>query len=413
MVSKEGKYSIICFGLVWSDDFCKRRQQIMLRLSQMDDFKNVVYVELPLTLTSLVKYLLGRADSDATRRWKRVLKHGLVYQSGKVLVVSPLSILPFIRSFETLRRANDLFTNWFRFFLIKRVISKFRLRDLITWIDIPRYPSSVSGKLGEKLSCYDTADDHWRVNEANTGRLNELIKNDEENTRRADIVFVNSENLHKKKKTMNPATFLIPNGVDFDFFQQQIQGNPQPPEDMAPIKKPIIGYILETFSENIDVELMLKIARHNPDRALVVICRMDFPLDAQKRELMGLDNVYFLGAKPYSEVPIYINCFDICASFYKVSDVNDTAMSLKLLEYLALGKPVISTNTAGAYLFSDVIHVAQDHEEFVSLIDKILQSNPDRLEVREKRLRVAKLNSWNSKIQEFRKILLQHLNSVA
>ena len=379
----------------------------MYHLSKRDEIEKVVYIELPLTLTSLVKYFLGCADDDGKRRWSRFFKYGFTYSLDDVMVVFPLAVFPYSSS-RVIRRINDFITYSFLFRRINGIITKLELENIITWIDHPYYPSNFFGRLKEEMFCYDTADEHWKHNEAHVkGRVEELVQNDMDNTIKANVVFVNSEKLFNEKKRIGSSIYLLTNGVDFDLFQEKLKDNVSVPDDIRSIKKPIIGIIASLLDEKHDLELLLKIVTDKPQWSLAIIGPKSVNLQGKIVQLRNMKNVHFLGPKPYDQLPLYIHHFDVCANFYKTIDINDTGTSIKLLNYMAVGKPIVSTNAGGANIFSEVIDIAEDTQGFISLIQKsITDDSPIRAE---RSKYIAEQNSWRHKAQYAWEILSSNL----
>ena len=109
-------------------------------------------------------------------------------------------------------------------------------------------------------------------------------------------------------------------------------------------------------------------------------------------------NVYFFGLKPISELPKYLAGFDVCIIPYKVDAYTSGVMPIKFFEYLATGKPVVSTPIPEIARFSDLIDTASVAEEFASAIERRLSNDPE--DQRQWRIDVAKSNSWETRIRE-------------
>ena len=89
----ESRTNVIFLATQW-DTKWRRAQQFAVRFNQLDIVNSVVYVELPLTLTSLMKYAVGKGDQEASARWRRTLRQGFVSEDNGVSIVTPLSALP-------------------------------------------------------------------------------------------------------------------------------------------------------------------------------------------------------------------------------------------------------------------------------------------------------------------------------
>lgn len=107
------------------------------------------------------------------------------------------------------------------------------------------------------------------------------------------------------------------------------------PQDIASIKKPIIGFI-GTLFRFIDEDLLEFIISQRPQYEYVFIGKIEsnFPID----KINIYKNVHFLGLKLPNEIASFINSFDLCINPFKVHEVNDSVSPVKVFEYLSLKK---------------------------------------------------------------------------
>jgi glycosyltransferase involved in cell wall biosynthesis len=180
------------------------------------------------------------------------------------------------------------------------------------------------------------------------------------------------------------------------------------------IPHPIIGYI-GTIQSRVDINLLEYLAQKNPDKSLVLIGPIwpeflkKIRRPAIEIRLKKYKNVYFLGRKSYQESPKYIHQFDVAIIPHKLDEFIKYTHSLKLLEYLACGKPVVTTPASGAEKFSHLIYIAQDYRDFNEKIQKALtENNPELVRLR---LEAARENSWSLRFEKMMELILQMLNS--
>ena len=107
--------------------------------------------------------------------------------------------------------------------------------------------------------------------------------------------------------------------------------------------------------------------------------------------LMNKQNLFFLGWKDYSVLPIYYKCFDVCIMPYLVNEYGNAINPQKTYQYSAVGKPVVSTNIRDVRPIGDIINIAKNKEEFGSLVENCLNDN-DIIKVNES-IQFAKENS--------------------
>jgi glycosyltransferase involved in cell wall biosynthesis len=221
--------------------------------------------------------------------------------------------------------------------------------------------------------------------------------------RRADVVFAVSPQLHEQCRQVNESTYLIPNGVDFARFQRSM-ADAHVPEDIRGIPRPIIGYVGHIES-NLDVEMVRWVAGARPDWSLVFIG----PADATAREeLIALArrhlNVYYLGAKRPEEVPYYIKCLDAAMMIDRERTDGD---SIKLYEYLACGKPVVSIDADSVQRAKHLVWLAKDGPEFVRCLEQALHEHPSLAEAR---IAFARGETWQSRLETVTAAIERHLS---
>ena len=151
---ERSQFSIIYFG-DWWDERWQRRQQLACRLAQLEEVKVVIYIELPLSLVSIVKFLGGFGDHFFRSYWRRILRNGFVHSIGKVRVITPITILPLYR-INKCSYLSELFIVRFTKSLIRRYLSN-QDHPCILWLSHPLLANYI-GRFGEVHVCYDHTD---------------------------------------------------------------------------------------------------------------------------------------------------------------------------------------------------------------------------------------------------------------
>ena len=132
-------------------------------------------------------------------------------------------------------------------------------------------------------------------------------------------------------------------------------------------------------------------------------------LAAPAEELQRLPNVHFLGKRAYEDLPIYGKQFDVGILPYHRNRQVIHANPLKLREYLAMGKPVVSVSTNEIDKYSDVVEIAHSHEEFLGKLDVVLSRPSTPAEIQRRIDRVAD-ESWDAQVDRVLKIVCQYRN---
>jgi glycosyltransferase involved in cell wall biosynthesis len=216
---------------------------------------------------------------------------------------------------------------------------------------------------------------------------------DEETTRKASLVFVTSGTLLEAKRKLNSNVFVSPHGVHVEHFARaQDEGLSAAPE-VTTLPKPVIGFF-GLIEPRIDLELLDYLARQRPKWTFLMIGRLAVP----PHLLPTRSNVHFIGNRPYESLPSYGRAFDATIIPYRQNRFNFHANPLKLREYLAMGKPVVSVRTPEIEKYADVVEIADSREDFLLLLDKVLSGAQSADAIHERMKRVAS-ESWENRLQ--------------
>ena len=218
---------------------------------------------------------------------------------------------------------------------------------------------------------------------------------------KADFVVTNSDTFEKIAKKSNPRSFFIGQGCDLELYNDN-NGKLVVPDDIKDIKKPIIGYIGALTTIRLDINVLIYIAEQKPEWSLVLIGPQQYGF--KQSRLNELKNVYLLGAKEPGTLPSYLKGMDITLNPQILNEITDLNYPLKLDEYLAMGKPVVATNTSFMrFYFKEYSYLADTKEEYVTLIEKAL--NDDSPKLQKQRIKFAREHSWENFVNK----IYQHI----
>ncbi|GHA56817.1 glycosyltransferase [Pontibacter akesuensis] len=207
--------------------------------------------------------------------------------------------------------------------------------------------------------------------------------------RKSDAVVCNSYDFVTRAKLYNPNSFYIGNGFNVEQYSSATER--VEPEDLKAIPGPRIGYVGALLSIRLDIALMVEMAKARPAWSFVLIGPED--QDFKDSELHVLPNVYFLGKKHTSEVPAYTAHFHVCVNPQILNDITKGNFPLKVVEYLAMGRPVVATETNTMNeVFSSYAYLADSPTSFIAQIEKALLQ--DNGQVQQERKRFAQNFSW-------------------
>lgn len=377
------QYDVIMFGMSnyseWERGVSNRNYHVLKELLNKPEINKILYVDyLPLTWKRALRIL--KEDIFVGKKDATIVQRSATYQvskiSEKLYVYSDISFV-----FSPVLTVKN----------IKKIALKLNFGDLILWSFNP-FIAPEWQKFGSKLIVFDAVD-NWLSHSSYTKlktrlkKAYELIKNE------ADIIYTVSKNLLNFFEDQ-PNVHWIPNGVDFIHYNKQYSLINR---DIADVKKPIIGYI-GIIQEKVDLDLVHYLAEQNPDKSIVLVGPIWDEQSLQKKELASYKNIFFLGYKSYEEAPMYIQQFDIGIVPHRANDFSASTNPMKVYEYLACGKPVVSTENVGTENMSEVIKVATGYEDFNRLVNQELTDNSSELvKVRQE---FAKKYSWYNTVEK-------------
>lgn len=385
----ERRPPIVYFGNDWFAENRTSSHQIARRLARTH---RVYYIECPGL----------RAPKSTGRDFKKVWnKLRRFFQGSRAggdgLEVRTLLQIPLHR-FAFVRRLNQILIVWtLRWWMWRAGVQR-----PILWFMVPHL-SSVVGRLGERLSVYYCIDDYARLPDVDAAAVGAM---DEELTRKAGLVFVASATLLEAKLRLNPNTHVSPHGVDFDHFASAQDEQTKLPESLEEIPRPVMGFfgLIERW---IDLDLIDYLAEQRPHWSFVLIGRVA----VGEKELPKCSNVYLLGKRPYESLASYGKGFDVALIPYRLTHQVLHANPIKLREYLAMGKPVVSVSTPEIDKYADVVEIARSREEFLAKLDEVVARGDSPDEIRRRMDRVAS-ESWEARIREVYAIVSRRLHEI-
>ena len=209
---------------------------------------------------------------------------------------------------------------------------------------------------------YDVTDD-WLLAPLAPRRLERLKADDALLVARSDAVVVCSLDLARSRGRTRPVD-LIPNGVDVDRFRRPYQR----PADLP--GGPIALYVGTLHEDRVDLELVHDLARARPELQIVLVGPDDLPA-AKTARLAALPSVHLLGAKPYDEVPAYLQHADLVIVPHRVNPFTESLDPIKAYECLAAERPTVATPVAGFRGLGPPVVIAP-RETFVAAVGSAL-----------------------------------------
>lgn len=368
---------IVCVSTSNYYPFPTRKQNVMNRLSDAE----ILYIDPPVT------YLAPLKDKAAKERLSAWRKGGVKAKENITVYASPPA-LPFFNKYRWINRLNQKRLAKF----IKKVVRENGFERPYLWCYSPT-SCDLTELVPNRGVIYDCVDRH----SAYKGMINPEVVDcmEEDLAKRADMVFCTAQGLYETLKEYNSNTAMIPNGAAYEIFSQAAQ----PSEDEK--KQPIFGFV-GMLQDCIDYECLREVALKFPDCRLQFIGRRMPGVDLSAVE--SCPNVEFIGLVPQTELPEYIRRFDVCLNVFQEGKLSKDVSPLKFYEYLATGKPIVSTKEPLQVTdFADVVYIAENREKFLELCAQALaEHDPEK---RAKRMAYGKACSWDERVKQMERIL--------
>jgi UDP-galactopyranose mutase len=241
---------------------------------------------------------------------------------------------------------------------IDRLINEHAISDYVLWYYTPmalgwtRHLSPLATVFDcmDELSAFKFAPRALREREA------ELL-------RRADVVFTGGQSLYEAKKDKHTNIHAFPSSIDRAHFAQARQLNDEPADQTA-IPHPRMGFF-GVVDERFDTQLLDEIAEARPDWQLVIIGPV---VKINESDLPRRRNIHYLGGKSYKELPQYLAGWDVAALLFARNEHTRFISPTKTPEYLAAGKPVVSTSIKDVvrpYGELGLVRIADDAASFI------------------------------------------------
>lgn len=338
--ANQNKPDLICFShLRW--DFVYQRPQHLLKRSAGD--RRVFFVEEPIFDNGSMRMEIHEREKNL----KVVVPH---LPEGLRSEVAKLAVL------------HDM---------VQRLLVENNIQQYVAWyytpmaLDFTRHlrPMAVIYDCMDELSAFKGAPECLKHRER------ELFKT-------ADLVFTGGQSLYEAKRDQHHSVFAFPSSIDRDHFMQA-RSAIEEPADQQNIPHPRLGFF-GVVDERFDVELLDEVSRNRPDWNFVIIgpvVKID-PAILPQRE-----NIHYLGGKSYQDLPAYIAGWDVALLLFAQNESTRFISPTKTPEYLAAGKPVVSTpirDVVFPYGQMGLVRIANDAQEFTTAIDDLLKSEANR-----------------------------------
>jgi glycosyltransferase involved in cell wall biosynthesis len=243
---------------------------------------------------------------------------------------------------------------------------------LVAWYYTPMM-LTFSRHITPDLTVYDAMDELSKFKFA----PEHLLSFEQELIDRADIVFTGGSSLYEAKKDRHSNVHCFPSSVDRCHFAKA-RARQFDPADQEDLPKPRLGFY-GVIDERFDTELLAKVAEMRPDWSFVMVGPV---VKIAEEDLPRRPNIHYLGSKTYEQLPSYLSGWDVALMPFAMNESTQFISPTKTPEYLAGGKPVVSTpvkDVVRHYGKLQGVKIASTAEEFVAACDEALElsHNPE------------------------------------
>ncbi len=381
---------ILCFGP--SDWWSMNPSCAMHIMRYLSRYNQVIYVN------PFSSDIFGMKNKKGLgKRILRKIKSLLKFYgkpSRNLRVLSPIFIPVQGRKFFD--HLNDVFVR----FQLKLVMKLAGFEKPVLWLENVRASDFIDMKKWE-LVVYHVSDkfDHSSYCKNTEG----LTTRDRKVTACSDVIICVSNELYQWKKKSCKEVYYLPHGVDFEkfFYVADVDKSLR---KIASLDHPVVGYF-GTLTHNNDIELLEYCAGNLPHVNFVFAGQVT---TGDYSRLKRMKNTFFTGRLPYRKIPQLCSLFDVCILPWKMTEWIKHCNPLKLFEYMASGKPIVSVPIREvATFYSDIVSVADNKEDFLRCI--LFELEYDTENRRQKRIEIANRNSWSRHIDKLSGLLKEKI----
>ena len=384
--------------------FRTRDGHLIQQLLARPDVRRMLIVGRPSTPLEMLK----------TRRWWRARNGRLVRRLtlGALVQVHPKAFSLDVFFWDLVRPLRLRLSWWDHALRHRRTLDA--VRAALVELDMPRpvviactpFSAGPLAVIDASVVVF-SADDDWLHHPGVTRSLDRATveRGYDELCRRADVIVANSVALRDVLVQRRPDVAYLPNAVSPELFAGPM---PPVPRDLARLPRPWFGYA-GTLAPRIDVALLRATAARLPDASFVLLG----PIDDRTwiAPLLEVPNIHWLGNKHYRELPAYVRHFDVAMIPHNVGALENRGEAIKLYEYLAAGRPVVTTPIAGVDEFAQHIAIADTDQQFAAALQRYAAMTPPERDAVSQRLRssLPPSRTWASVTDRVVALIRRHL----
>jgi glycosyltransferase involved in cell wall biosynthesis len=393
-------HNFIYFGPEKWTGLWRNRHQLMSRFAKDN---KVLYVE-PHRKLKKTRAKLAKGELQLQAFIKDLSKNRVALTNENMLIYHSPLYAPVSDRFPL----NKL-TRYFWRIILRKTLVKMEFHDPIIWVSRPSMIDLIDG-FGKKMLIYHVVDEYQAYFGNSVSDEDQKNKTERRMLKKADLVLVVSQKLYDTKKPINPNTHLVSNAVDFYAYDEALCSEKPQPKELAELPSPKIGYS-GLIAAKLNFKLLRDMAISHPEWSIILLGAIDYRHCSEDLNLLKkMKNIYFIKRKNIKDVPYYIKALDVCIAPYKINRHSQNMSPLKIYDYMACGKPIVSTNFPAAQMYKELIYIACTESEFTPLVEKAL--NEDNINSIKKRRHVASMNTWDDRVKQISMLIHSTLHKL-
>jgi len=258
-----------------------------------------------------------------------------------------------------------------QFAVLTRFFAENSVKEYVFWYYTPM-ALGKSRLFSPVLTVYDCMDELAQFKFAPP----ELRQREQELFKKADLVFTGGQRIYEAKREQHNDAHAFPSSIDKAHFGQARNPELAEPADQAGIAHPRIGFF-GVVDERLDIELLGALATNHPEWQFVIIGPV---VKIDPATLPHNANIHYLGGKNYQELPAYLRGWDVATLLFARNESTEFISPTKTPEYLAAGRPVVSTSIRDVvrpYGDLNLVQIADDPQDFSQAIARALVQGED------------------------------------
>ena len=383
---------VYCAQGTW-DGLWRSRQQLMSVFARQNQ---VLYVEGRPTARNALQHLLGRHRARRERRVPSIRRASERLFVLRFPMWAPESDhFPFNRLSRTIGRL-----------YMRAALQKLQMSRPIAWFSQPSMVGLVEAIPSACLRVYHMYDEYSAYGSQTALDQQRIWEQEKHLIRLMDMVIAVSQKLYDAKRCLNPHTYLVPHGVNYQAYLDALHDDVTP-DSLRTIRAPRLGYV-GLISDKVDLNMLKELARNHPEWSFVFVgeARVTSQVGAWQA-LLAMPNVHYLGQVEVSQVPYYVKGFDVGLVPYVLNRFAENAQPLKLFDYLAAGIPVASVDVPAVREYRQYIHLAPGPGDFAQAVRAALSDTTfERCQARRD---LAAQHTWEVRAEQISNLLETHL----